>query len=292
MRALLRMSLVSLFAAALACACGPSEERLGECHVREGGHVYLRYPEHAPDTHLVNVKIEDADAKAFRVLAEVAAGDCDTGHLYGVDARRVFYRNRVIEHAHAESFEVLGDGYARDAGRIYHRTVPVPGADRATFQVVPTPRNVGFGKDADALYMREERVKAQVDAASFEVLGSPFFKDANTVYVGTRLEPVPGADPGSFRVLDVVSGASFSNWAADGRRGYYYSSSAVRPIDGIDPGTFEALNRKYARDSRRVYYEGRPVEGADPGSFHIPKPHAHHVGQDRLGRYVSGRRAE
>jgi hypothetical protein len=40
-------------------------------------------------------------------------------------------------------------------------------------------------------------------------------------------------------------------------------------IDGADPGSFEALDRMYARDSRRVYLDGRPLPDADPGTFEV-----------------------
>jgi hypothetical protein len=272
--------------------CGQPGERLGQCYVREGDGVFIRYTGGYPNPKNVDMRLPDADAKSFRLVADTDSGGCGVGDLYGADARRVFYRNREIPSADAPSFEVLGDGYARDAGRIYYRTTPVPGVDRASFEVLDTPRRIGFARDAKALYIRERRLSGAADAASFQVLGSPFFKDARNVYVGMRLEPVPGADPASFRVLPAAAGASFSHWAVDAQRGYYYSSSTTRLIEGVDAPSFEALNKKYARDVNRVYFEGTAIDGADPGSFHIPKRHVHHVGQDRLGRYVSGRRVE
>ena len=126
----------------------------------------------------------------------------------------------------------------------------------------------------------------------FQVLPAPFFKDAGAVYVGKRLEQIPGADPASFTVLPAEPGTSFSPWAKDARRGYFYAASRIRPIEGIDFASFEALNRKHARDVGRVYFEEKVIEGADPGSFHVPKKHVHHVGRDNAGRYISGRLAE
>lgn len=76
---------------------------------------------------------------------------------------------------------------------------------------------------------------------------------------GRREHPVAGADANSFEVLDK------QGYGKD-QSGAYFRWSRM---EHADADSLIALSDLYARDRRRVFYEGRTVPGADPLTFAI-----------------------
>jgi DKNYY family len=111
---------------------------------------------------------------------------------------------------------------------VYVNTIPIDGADPATFRVVGD----AYGQDDRHLFYFTEPI--DVDAASFQSLGRDYARDSSRVY--WQGKPVAGADPATFRVLD-------PNWecAADATRAYYELSV----IPGADPRSFSAWLRRH-----------------------------------------------
>ena len=92
------------------------------------------------------------------------------------------------------TFEILDDGYARDAHQVFYEGAPVDRADAASFQALG-----GFyGRDRSRVYLAVHQIPG-ADPASFETLAMPYARDARDVYYGTV--PMRVADPAGFRVV-------------------------------------------------------------------------------------------
>ena len=98
------------------------------------------------------------------------------------------------------------------------------------------------------------------DPAHFAIISNTdhyvFTKDGRTVHVNGN--PVAGADPSSFRVLQ---GA----YAQDGQHVFYFKDV----ITEADAASFKPLDGPYARDAGHVYWMGKTIDGADPA--HLPR---------------------
>ena len=57
------------------------------------------------------------------------------GNGYGKDAWKVFYRGGEVKGASAQTFEELGEGYGKDAWKVYYRGKELPGASPGSFEV-------------------------------------------------------------------------------------------------------------------------------------------------------------
>jgi len=55
------------------------------------------------------------------------------------------------------------------------------------------------------------------------------------------------------------------NYALDIARVYFQGIK----IKGADAGSFEVLNDTYARDDKHVYYLGKQIDDASPKSFEV-----------------------
>ena len=96
------------------------------------------------------------------------------------------------------------------------------------------------------------------DPAHFAIISNTdhyvFTKDGRTVHVNGN--PVAGADPASFRVLQ---GA----YAQDGQHVFYFKDAEA------DAASFKPLDGPYARDAGHVYWMGKTIDGADPATFRV-----------------------
>ena len=113
---------------------------------------------------------------------------------YVVGAHEVFYDGRLVKDASASSFEVLGDGYAKDRWTVYFEGVPVKNASASSFRVLKD----GYAADTWHAYY-DGRPIAGASGKNFRVLRDGYAKDNWCVYwAGKRVED---ANPGSFEAL-------------------------------------------------------------------------------------------
>ena len=94
------------------------------------------------------------------------------------------------------------------------------------------------------------------DASTFEVIDGTYARDSEQVYLNGN--PLPGAQPGSFELLDRPG------FAKDSRRVYQHD----QPIS-TDPGHFELLGGGLSLDRTRVYAPDGSVLSNDPLEFEI-----------------------
>lgn len=190
-------------------------------------------------------EITGADAASFKAF--------DT--TYAKDRSKVYFDGRLLSGADATSFDVLErSGFAKDRNYAYVLDRPVSD-DPGHFELI----DGGLSKDSAAVYWTDGRVLSD-DPVHFAIVSNNnyylFTKDSRTVDVNGN--PIPGADPATFRVLQ---GA----YAQDVRRVFYFTD----PIIDADAASFRPLDGPYAGDARRVYWMGKPIDGADPATFRV-----------------------
>ncbi|HSW05579.1 DKNYY domain-containing protein [Aquabacterium sp.] len=216
-------------------------------------------------------------------------------------ATQAFYRHAPIDEADAASFEALDEHHARDRHRVYHadtyrdsqdyfttqriRLKVLADADPASFRLLEQ----GYARDAHHLYF-DGQAFAVRDVASFEVLEHGFARDQHSGYY--LRAPVRDSDGSRFEVLA-------PHYAKDARHAFFadldYRRSGparvrTRRLTGAELATFKVLERGYAVDAGRVYWEGEPVPGADSASFSLlPSSTGDADAHDAQRRYQRGR---
>lgn len=209
--------------------------------------------------------LKGSDAKTFKLL--------DPEGNYAKDARQVYCRN-VLEGADPATFEFVGNvneyrdarnfyRVGRDSKDYYLGYYPLHVRDMASFKIVIEGGAFGdlWAYDKHSYYVGEQAF-AIADIATFQVLKSGYAKDAKHVY--HLKEVLPDADPAAFVAFD-------GDYAKDAAHVFHVSDRILDPKvtvqEGVDAGTFEYLKAHYARDSKRVYFDGYVVADADPATF-------------------------
>jgi hypothetical protein len=220
---------------------------------------------------------------------------------YARDNRSVFFHGMAIEGADPATFAVLtgnmpfeGDvsrniatgktlyfpepGIAADKNSVYWGRYAYKSIHPGSIEVL-SRTFFRYGNAVYAARFREEEEKSmkgspavwrfdRVDAPSFRVLDTMYFRDKDRVYCGDGLYIVKDADVHGFVVLG-------EGYARDSTRVFFGGDI----VADADPATFEALPlpdeiRTYAtyrlafgRDRSRVYVHQSVIPGQDPKTF-------------------------
>ncbi len=144
-------------------------------------------------------------------------------------------------------------------------------------------RDLGHGYETNRLLVKYEgEPMRQADPGTFSVLGENRAKDRHRVYAGD--EYIVGADAPTYRLLEQPMG--WTTFAVDRSHGYYDTRSisddpqhfeilAVLPVglygaNSGDRNPDRTAYVNYARDSKRVYWNGKPLHpDVDPETFRI-----------------------
>lgn len=127
-------------------------------------------------------------------------------------------------------------------------------------------RPVGDGPDAKAMVRNGfaavcTLLLAAVPACSTRVVGGYFERDGKEYWTGgidSTPHEVVGAEPGTFHPLD-------RDYARDNSRAYFDGYQ----MRGADASSLETLTGAYARDRYRAYFRGTPLIDADNSSFSV-----------------------
>jgi hypothetical protein len=194
----------------------------------------------------------DVDAASFQALSEE----------YTKDKNKVYYKYRSIGSdsfwvaelplADAQSFEVIGSSFAKDAKNVWLSDVRLNGVDPKTAELV---REGFVWKDANSVWYQQTKIPG-ADAKTFQHLDQAFYRDANRVYWSST--PLDGVDLDTFRTF-----GDDSPYAAD-RNSVW---SGATKITGYDSPTFQAIHQSVYKDKNGVYADGHLIENADPKSF-------------------------
>lgn len=207
------------------------------------------------------------------------------------DDIRAYVNRAPIAGSDGKTFELLSDGYARDAQRYYYvqsysdgdyEVYPIDCA-YTSFQVL----DYQFAKDAHNAFYLGKKIKV-ADGASFQQIGFGYTKDAQHVFFQDL--QVAGADPQTFVPFKENENAMGPTAYARDNNNIYVNE---KTFAGADAATFKILDEKYTSDKNGVYYFGKKVKNADPGTF---KVFPHFVGnadaEDKNHQYGEGKVVE
>lgn len=124
-----------------------------------------------------------------------------------------------------------------------------------------------------------------IHRGSFKPLNDLFARDERCGYF--RGVPVPGSEGVTFEALSEEDARDARTvWrAGTERRGqeyYLIRHVVIREIVGADASSYRLLGHGYARDSARVYYEGKPFRVRDLESF---EPLTRSFARDKVNGY-------
>lgn len=177
-----------------------------------------------------------------------------TGYTRTRDA--VFLREYPIA-TDAATFTLIGDGYARDAKRIFHNGVPIGNADPDSFKLL-SGIYYGWATDGHTIYENGKPVFRGADPATFKLTTGFLAGDASRVWLLEERKPLRGIDAAGLRML------SLSGYATDGKRVFYREEE----IPGADAASFQTLSAaEFSRDNSALYYRSHKLTGVDPLSF-------------------------
>jgi hypothetical protein len=195
------------------------------------------------------------------------------------------------------------ESYAVDRATLLFYGERVKDADAATFQLVD---GTVYAKDRSRVYYGGREISRAAD--SFRGIGR-YGTDGNQGFYDGQLLPGdrfailergPYAKSGAAafwfgRTIEGADAPSFElvtpsiSLAKDSSRVYYEG----REVRGADPQTLRHVHGRYFRDARAVYVSGREIDGADPDSFRLLAPHlpvhAQRYAKDRRGIYYDHR---
>jgi hypothetical protein len=156
-----------------------------------------RYAADAKQVYYEGAAVEGADPASFEPLTEGFARDKNRGY-------QAF--RRPVPFSHGPSFEPVSKSYAKDRERVFYvsrtsdgepQQAVVPGADPTTFKAF----TYDYATDARRIYYEQRVLKG--DPATFQPLDFGYARTGDTVF--HRGEPMRGADPASFAVLEEVT---------------------------------------------------------------------------------------
>ncbi|MCA9373950.1 MAG: DKNYY domain-containing protein [Candidatus Gracilibacteria bacterium] len=209
--------------------------------------------------------LTDFDADSFKILQDLFLND-----VFVKDSEGVYFlspyspqHSEKVEDLDSATTISLGGSYLTDTNSLaYYSSNPESKGfhslegDAETFQVLGTPSETDdlrqYAKDKDSVYYAGKLIPG-ADSGSFEVLDNPYAQDKNAVYfMGV---PLPESDPSTFTIMS-------SGYSKDSRHAYRNGEI----LDGADSGSFEVLDHSFTKDNSHVYYDGESID-ADAPSF-------------------------
>ena len=244
------------------------------------------YTEDKYNIYYYDVKIKNVDKSSFKSLGNgygrdrngifynekrMKVSDISSFEVmnsnYSKDKNTVFYNGDIIKNADSSSFKIIDGNYSKDKNSVYYNGEKFQGADPETFEVDVFSY---FEKDKNNIFYNGEKLK--VDARTFYIFkeNENFGKDSKNVYYvdilsnNKKIEVIEGADVSSFKVLN-------KNYAKDNNKVYYNSDiiNILSKIDDADSETFTVLSDDYAKDKTNIYYSGSKLKNADVKTFKI-----------------------
>jgi hypothetical protein len=148
---------------------------------------------------------------------EVITADPAPGATWAKDSKAFYVGAKTIGTSKGSKLEILGEGYSKDAKRVFYKDEGIEGADAATFTVrihkddlVKGQRFV-VARDCGHFYTSDTPTCDMADGATFKELGRGYSRDSRQVYYLSSV--VEGADPASFSTTEVHGVAAVARGA-------------------------------------------------------------------------------
>ncbi|WP_188466022.1 DKNYY domain-containing protein [Marivirga lumbricoides] len=175
--------------------------------------------------------IESAHAPSFEVVE-------GSNGLYYKDKNNAYTQWGIIDNSDGESFEWVGHNYAKDKNNVYFDQYVVDNADPNSFEALESY----IGKDQNSVFVRYYKADTDIDNKSFELIrfDEEFFgKDERHVYAvfynsSNPLQIFPEADPATFKPIGEY-------YAVDDSHVYHYSyyRGHIKLLEGVKPENFK-----------------------------------------------------
>lgn len=260
-------------------------DQISNCYYIVDREVRVQYYSRAFESAVRNREIHvvaEGHPRSFEPLPYELDACGEGAEFYARDRANVYRRTEIVPNADPATFEILSDGYTRDANYVFHfhfeEGLLLTEADPTTFVVL----GHGYARDGQHAYYGGERI-SNADGPTFELLPDArgYARDQNYVYeAGIVIERI--ADPTTWQPLGWYS--------LDSQHVYHHElvghtnpfRIAVDPfrdelivVAEADPDTFQTVdevddvNRSgggfpYGRDSEHVFYGETAVSAANP----------------------------
>ena len=179
----------------------------------------------------------------------------DLGDFFARDKNYIYYFEKPLKFIDKASFKRLSDSYISDKNGIYYLDKIIKGADKNSFEIMEWD----YAKDKNNIYYEDKKVSG-ADINTFEVK-EDIVKDKNSIYSnGKKLE---GADIQTFRKLNEYYDIDKNN--------IYYNLNSnldIKRIKNTD-GNFKIIEEKLIKNKDGMYYLGEKIKEIDPNSFKI-----------------------
>ena len=195
---------------------------------KDKAHVYLE-----------GYKIAEADPGSFKIL--------DLLYQYARDKNNLYGGTKKIGD-NPDSFENLGEGFAKDNVHAFYQGRIIEGADGKTFELMD--KKGRFAKDHQHIFSFAKIIK-ESHSPTFRHLEHNFYSDKNHVYHNSQ--KIEKASPSDFEILG-------DRYARSANHVFYKK----KIIEAADPKTFEVVASGevgyYAKDKNQKYRYDKPVE--------------------------------
>ena len=214
----------------------------------------------------------------FLVLANVGFGDVIQilGDYYSIDKGKVYYGNEILEGANPKTAELIGFSLLKDDKNVYYRGKKIKDVKIKNFEKL----GKNYWKNDNKIYYRDEKIE-NADIISFKVLNEDYAKDKNHVYSGR--EEIDSSlsgkikDPKTFKFLP--NGIINATLYGKDKYNVYYiknkmlncfdSSYFIYEVEGINKDKVKFLNKKFIKDDKNIYFEGKILEDVDYNTFEV-----------------------
>ena len=146
-------------------------------------------------------------------------------HGYTKEKNKIYFAGIQLEGVDSESFEYLGNEYAKDKNHVYafgdNSFLSTEDVDLKSFKYL----GADYSKDKYSVYYGYRKLE-KIDPSSFEVLGGFYGKDKNNVYYFDS--KINNADPETFKVYTEDRYIKDTIYNAEDKNNYYYQEDIVK----------------------------------------------------------------
>ena len=180
---------------------------------------------------------------------------------YGHDATQYVRTYNAFGTYSVNALEILGAGYARVGSQIYYERNLISAADASSFQVVSDyPHSIAT--DSNNLYIGNTIITGtSIDMNSFKYYNSRFFGDNQNIFTPY----FKASDTASFKMIG-------SQYYRDANNVYYYPSTlrTATHLATADPDQFTYMGGSYYKDNNEVFFDGNVLSGLDGSTTVVP----------------------
>lgn len=215
----------------------------------------------------------------FLVLANVGFGDVIQilGSNYSIYKGNVYYGNEILEGANPKTAELIGFSLLKDDKNVYYMGEKIKDIKIKNFEKL----GQNYWKNDNKIYYWDEKIE-NADIMSFKVLNEDYAKDKNHIYRGS--EEIDSSlsgkikDPETFEFLP--NGIIYGTLYGKDKYNVYYVNRIFLScfgtytwigfkVEGINKDKVKFLNKKFIKDDKNIYFEGKILENVDYNTFEV-----------------------